>query len=147
MDVPKTSAISAGTADTRVPMVGETGIGQDALGNSGMIGTRQNLLIETHSLRQQAIELLAWLEQSERQIQEQLKSEQREDMVRVVAGRSSLEQAITDTRRMIEALDRALEEARRTGETPRSTFAGAVEVVTRLRGMGSVAGMAGARSY
>lgn len=89
------------------------------------------------------MELLAWLEQSQRQVHEQLKSEQREDMVRVVAGRSSLEQAITDTRRMIESLDRALEEARRSGETPTENFGSAVQVVGRMRGMGAIGTMLG----
>jgi predicted AAA+ superfamily ATPase len=110
-----------------------------------MVSTRQNILIETHALRQQAVELLAWLEDSHRQVQAQLKSEQREDMVRIVAGRSSLEQSIADTRRMIESLDRALEEARRSGESPQPTenFGSAVHVVGRMRGVGAIGSMLG----
>lgn len=78
---------------------------------------RQRMTIETSGLRQQALELLASLEESQRALRKQLETEQRQDMMRLVAGRSSLEQAIADTRRMIAMLDRTLEDARDAAET------------------------------
>lgn len=97
---------------------------------------RQNVLIETHALRQQAVEVLSWLEESRAQIEAQLKAEQRTDMVRLVAGRSSLDQAILDTKRVIESLDRAMSEARRTGEHPsQHALCGSVQVVSRVGSM------------
>lgn len=74
--------------------------------------TRQQLLIETHALRQQAAELAAQLEQSQRELTDQLSAEQRQDIMKAVAGRSAIERSLQETRRMIEALDRALEETR-----------------------------------
>lgn len=74
--------------------------------------TRQQLLIETHTLRQQAAQLAAALEQSQRDLDAHLAAEQRQDFMKAVAGRSALERALADTRRMLETLDRALEEAR-----------------------------------
>lgn len=73
---------------------------------------RQQVLIETHTTRQQAGELLRSLEETRRQLEAQLSGERREDVVKTVTGRSSLDAAIAATRRMIEALDRALDEAR-----------------------------------
>lgn len=98
-----------------------------------MVSARQNMLVETHALRQQAVELLAWLETSQKQVEGQLKSEQREDMVRLVAGRSAMDEAILQTRRVIESLDRAASEAREIGENGESAgLSGAVQVVGRL---------------
>ncbi|MBY0263690.1 MAG: hypothetical protein K2Q20_15200 [Phycisphaerales bacterium] len=74
--------------------------------------SRQNVLIQTHAARQQAAELLKQLEASLAECQAQLKAEQRIDHVKLVTGKSSLETAIAQTQRMLESLDRALEEAR-----------------------------------
>ena len=73
---------------------------------------RQQVLIETHATRQQAEDFLRTLEETRRQIEAQLAGEKRQDVVKVVTGRSSIDAAIADTKRMIEALDRALDEAR-----------------------------------
>ena len=73
---------------------------------------RQQLLIETHATRQQAAELLRTLEETRKQMEQQLTDEKREDVVKLVTGRSSIDAAITATRRMIETLDRAISEAR-----------------------------------
>ena len=74
--------------------------------------SRQQVLIDTHATRQQAADLLKTLEEARRQVEAQLEGDKREDVVRVVTGRSALEAAIANTKRMIEALDRAVEEAR-----------------------------------
>lgn len=74
--------------------------------------TRQQVLIETHATRQQAVELLKALQHAHAECEAHLKSEQRSDVVKTVTGRSSVENAIASTRRMIESLDRAVEEAR-----------------------------------
>jgi acyl-CoA reductase-like NAD-dependent aldehyde dehydrogenase len=80
--------------------------------------SRQNLLIETHAARQQAEAMLKSLLQAHAECEAQLVSEKRTDPVRTVTGKSSLETAIETTKRMIEALDRAVEEAREIeGET------------------------------
>jgi acyl-CoA reductase-like NAD-dependent aldehyde dehydrogenase len=74
--------------------------------------TRQNVLLETLAARQRAEELLKTLQQAQLECEGQLKAEQRQDAMKQVTGKSSLETAIASTRRMIEMLDRALEEAR-----------------------------------
>jgi hypothetical protein len=79
-----------------------------------MISARQKVLVDTHSMRQQAADLLRALESAQAECEEQLAKEQRVDAMKQVTGRSSLEHAVADTRRMIEALDRAMDEARRS---------------------------------
>jgi hypothetical protein len=81
-------------------------------GDRSMSMTRQSVLLQTHAARQQAVELLKQLQQSLAECEAQLKAEQRVDHLKLVTGKSSLETAIAQTQRMIEALDRALEEAR-----------------------------------
>jgi len=75
--------------------------------------TRQNVLIQTHAARQQAADVLKQLEAALAECQSQLKAEQRIDHVKLVTGKSSLETAIAQTQRMLESLDRALDEARK----------------------------------
>jgi hypothetical protein len=74
--------------------------------------TRQQVLIETHAARQRAIELLKSLQQAQTECEAHLKADQRADVVKAVTGQSSIEAAIASTRRMIETLDRAVEDAR-----------------------------------
>lgn len=74
--------------------------------------TRQQVLLETHAARQRAAELLKSLQSAQAECEGQLKADQRADVVKMVTGQSSIEAAIVSTRRMIETLDRALEEAR-----------------------------------
>lgn len=74
--------------------------------------TRQQVLLETHAARQRAADLLKTLQAAQMECEGQLKADQRADVVKVVTGQSSIEAAIVSTRRMIETLDRALEEAR-----------------------------------
>jgi len=73
---------------------------------------RQQVLIETHATRQQAEDFLRTLEETRRLVEAQLAGEKRQDVVKVVTGRSSIDAAIATTKRMIESLDRALAEAR-----------------------------------
>lgn len=84
-----------------------------------MVSARQKVLIDTHNMRQQASELLRSLESAQAECEQQLAREQREDAMKTVTGRSSLEHAVANTRRMIESLDRAMDEARKT--IPEST--------------------------
>lgn len=77
---------------------------------------RQNVLIDLHAARQSAVELLRSLEQAQRDCEAQLQADNRQDFMRLVRGKSSLEAAIAEARRMIEAVDRNMQEAReRTG--------------------------------
>lgn len=76
--------------------------------------TRQQVLLETHAARQRAAELLKSLQCAQIECENHLKADQRADVVKSVTGRSSIEAAIASTRRMIETLDRALEDARNT---------------------------------
>jgi len=98
--------------------------------------TRQHVLLETLAARQRAEELLKQLHQAQAECEGCLKADQRQDAMKQVTGKSSLETAIATTKRMIEMLDRALEEARSaaadedTLETPR------VEVVARIGHLG-----------
>lgn len=91
-----------------------------------MCTSRQNLLIETHAARQQAEAMLKALLQAQTECESHLANEKRRDLMRTVTGKSSLETAIENTRRMIEALDRAVDEAREiegdvgTGDEPGS---------------------------
>jgi len=73
--------------------------------------TRQQVLLETYAARQRAAELLKTLEQARTECEGCLKSENRQDVVKTVTGKSSIESAICQTRRMVEMLDRALAEA------------------------------------
>lgn len=104
---------------------------------------RQQVLIETHALRQQAMDLLAALEQAHKDVVQQLQSEQREDMVRIVSGRSALEAAAAETRRVIDALDRAVEEVRNTAadtDVSEDTMREVVHVVGRIGALWSTSG-------
>lgn len=73
--------------------------------------TRQQVLLETLAARQRAAELLKHLEQAQQECDGVLKSDQRQDMMKAVTGKSSIEQAMASAKRMVEMLDRALEEA------------------------------------
>lgn len=80
-----------------------------------MGSSRQQLLLETLAARQRAVELLKSLEQAAADCEAQLKAEDRIDRIKVVTGRSSLEEAITSTQRMIDMLDRAMSESQQAG--------------------------------
>ncbi len=69
------------------------------------------MLLETLAARQRAAELLKTLERAQAECEGCLRSDERQDMMKAVTGKSSIESAIGQTRRMIEMLDRALGEA------------------------------------
>lgn len=74
--------------------------------------SRQHVLLETESARQRAVELLKQLQAAHIECEAQLKAEQRPDNLKNITGKSSLEEAIQNTQRMIELIDRAMQEAR-----------------------------------
>lgn len=80
--------------------------------SSWMGSTRQHVLLETLAARQRAAELLKVLQQAQAECEKCLQQDKRQDAMRAVTGSSSIEQAIASTKRMIETLDRALDEAR-----------------------------------
>ena len=78
-----------------------------------MNSAREQALIETRRTRENAERLLASLQDAHASCEAQLASEKRADLVKHVTGKTSLEQAIDETRRMIEVLKRAEAEADR----------------------------------
>ena len=98
--------------------------------------TRQQVLLETLAARQRAGELLKTLEQAQVECEGCLKNEQRQDLVKSLTGKSSIEQAIGQTKRMMEMLDRALADAGNGGNGD-GTEDSRLEVVARI-GMGGV---------
>lgn len=78
-----------------------------------MSSARQQVLVQTLATRQNAERLLTSLLRAQAECDQQLQKEQRSDAMKSVTGSSSLDRAIASTRRMIEQLDRSLEEARK----------------------------------
>jgi hypothetical protein len=74
---------------------------------------RQRFLDETIAAKKKAAELLKGLVAAAAVSDEQLRQASRKDPMKVVTGRSAMENAVASTRRMIESLDRAVEEARK----------------------------------
>jgi hypothetical protein len=95
-----------------------------------MSTSRQHVLLETLAARQRAAELLKTLERAQAECEGCLKSDERQDLMKTVTGKSSIETAIGQTKRMIEMLDRALGEAGAAGVQ--------VEVVGRIGALGRV---------
>ncbi len=91
------------------------------------------MLLETLAARQRAAELLKTLERAQAECEGCLKSDERQDLMKTVTGKSSIESAISQTKRMIEMLDRALGEAGEAGLEGAS-----VEVVGRIGALGRV---------
>ena len=101
-------------------------------------------MLETLAARQRAAALLKQLEQAQQECDGCLKSDQRQDMMKTVTGKSSIETAMASAKRMVEMLDRAMEEASR-GAEPEVVVLPLAEVVGRIGpvaigGMGRVAG-------
>lgn len=69
---------------------------------------RERLLAETARRRRQAEALLRSLVAAKRECELQLARFQRSDAMQTVTGRSALDAAIAQTRRMIETLDRTV---------------------------------------
>ncbi len=106
--------------------------------------TRQQVVLETLAARQRAAELVKQLEQAQQECNGLLKGDQRQDLVKQVTGKSSIETAMATAKRMVEMLDRALEESQKVvGEdlAPEPT----VHVVARIGVAGVGARVAGGR--
>ena len=72
---------------------------------------REQALNDTRRTREQAEQTLAELLRAHAECEAHLAADKRSDMLRKVTGKTSLEQAIEETRRMIDVLRRAEEEA------------------------------------
>lgn len=81
-----------------------------------MSSARQQVLLQTLATRQNAEKLLASLLRAQAECDQQLQKEQRSDAMKSVTGASSLDRAIASTRRMIEQLDRSLEQMGREAD-------------------------------
>jgi hypothetical protein len=85
--------------------------------------TSNRVLAEVSAARQRAEAVLRGLIEAQNECEKQLSRENRRDAMKLVTGKSSLENAIASTRRMIESFDRQIQELLRaagaTG-TPRS---------------------------
>lgn len=100
-------------------------------------------MLETLAARQRAAELLKQLEAAQAECDGCLKSDQRQDMMKTVTGKSSIEAAMASAKRMVEMLDRALEEAQKSVEEP-EVVVRPVDVLGRI-GPVSVGRVAGGR--
>lgn len=96
-----------------------------------------HVLAEMTVARQRAELVLRGLIEAQTACEKQLTEENRRDAMKLVTGRSSLENAITATRRMIESFDRQVQEFMRgaaggsaggTGGTGGTSVAGGVAV-------------------
>jgi hypothetical protein len=74
---------------------------------------RQRFLEETLAAKERAAALLKGLLAAAAVSDEQMRQTSRKDPMKVVTGRSAMENAVASTRRMIESLNRAVEEARK----------------------------------
>ena len=109
--------------------------------------TRQQVVLETLAARQRAAELLKQLEAAQAECDGCLKSDQRQDMMKTVTGKSSIEAAMASAKRMVEMLDRALEDAQKSveeAEPEPEVVVRPVEVLGRI-GPLSVGRVAGGR--
>jgi hypothetical protein len=73
---------------------------------------RQRILLETISARDKAESLLRSLVESKGELESHLAAERQRDKFQIVTGRSSIDNAVSSTRRMIETLNRAIERCR-----------------------------------
>ena len=74
---------------------------------------RQRFLSETAVARDKAEHLLKGLLAAHAECETQLQKLNRRDTLKAVTGRSALDNAVAATRRMIESLDRAMQDALR----------------------------------
>ena len=74
---------------------------------------RQRFLVETIAAREQAEATVQGLVQAREECERQLQQSKKKDVLKSVTGRSALDKAIADAQRMVESLDRAIEEVRR----------------------------------
>lgn len=79
-----------------------------------MTSKRQQILSETTSTRERAEELLRTLLDCKAQSERNLADLKQTDAFKSVTGRSALDNAIASTQRMVEALDRVIQQTRKT---------------------------------
>lgn len=108
--------------------------------------TRDQHILDTQQTRAHAAAVLAELEEAKAQCEATLASEKRADMFKAVAGQSSLETAIAETRRLIDTLDRQIQAAVEDLDTDDQDLLGSegLEAVVKAGRMaigGRVAGM------
>ncbi len=120
---------------------GFVGVGGSQEFFSLMGTTRQQVVLETLAARQRAAELVKQLEQAQQECDGCLRTEQRQDMMKAVTGKSSIETAMASAKRMVEMLDRALNEAQKGAEET-VVVRPVAEVLGRIGpvGVGRVAG-------
>jgi hypothetical protein len=82
-----------------------------------LMTTRDQHLIQAHQTRSHAAEVLRELIDAKAQCEATLAGENRPDMFKAVSGQSSIETAIAEARRLVETLDRQIEEAARDLDT------------------------------
>lgn len=87
-----------------------------------MLTPRQRVLLETDTTRQRAEQLLKALLAAQDECERVTSMTMRSDPIKSVTGSSAIETAIASTRRMIETLDRATNDARRSLEEPDQAF-------------------------
>jgi len=100
---------------------------------------RQRFLVETIAAREQAEATVQGLMQAREECERQLQQQNKTDVLRSVTGKSSLDRAIADAQRMVEALDRAIEEVRRqlAGKVGDALAEGITPVVRTRTGEGA----------
>lgn len=80
--------------------------------------TSDQVLADVTAARQRAETVLQGLIEAQTECEKQLSQENRRDAMKLVTGKSSLENAIIATRRMIESFDRQIQDLVRTAGTP-----------------------------
>lgn len=73
--------------------------------------SREQHLLETQQTRAQAAQVLRELQEAKVHCEATLNQERRPDMFKTVAGRSSLDAAIAEARRLLDTLDQQIREA------------------------------------
>lgn len=76
----------------------------------------QRVVLETNAARDRAEALLRGLMDAKEQSERQLATLKRPDAYKAVTGKSSIDNAIASTRRLIETLNRELDRLRREGD-------------------------------
>ena len=103
-------------------------------------------MLETLAARQRAAELVKQLELAQQECNGLLKGDQRQDLVKQVTGKSSIETAMATAKRMVEMLDRALEESQKVVVEEETVSEPEVRVVVGRIGVGGIgARVAGGR--
>lgn len=115
----------------------EDSVDKGADGRSTDVDDRQQFLVETLAARERAEALVLELAQAQADCEKQLKLMNRTDNIKAVTGRSSIERAMDETRRLVASLDRTIQEARKelakAGNGEMGRLAAAIHVASGLR--------------